>query len=684
MSKDLHVPTERIRNVLLAGHIGTGKTTLAEAMLTAGGVTERMGSTDDGTARLDFEPEEHDRHHSLALSVASVPWKGHKLNLLDAPGGVEAIGDAYPAVRAADVAVFVVDATAGLQPQHEDLWAACAAEGLPRVVFLNKLDKEGAGYQVNVDVLSEAYGKPFAPIEMPIGLEADFHGVIDLLHFNAIEVIDGRRIEEEVPEDRREQAHRNRELLVEAIVETDDELLLAYLEGDLPETSVLAERFAEGIAEAAFFPMLCGSATSGIGVQVLMDFLVEECPSPATRTFTGADGTARTASDEPAVYVFKTLSDPYVGRVNLLRVLSGGLKADATLTDCRTGKEHRLHQLFVLQGNQQLPVEELAAGDIVAVAKLDDVRTGDVLASSGAPFELPAPDVPEGYYRVAIHPVSAGDDDKLSTALSRIAEEDLSLAVTRDANTAALVLNAYGPTHVDVTLKRMRRKFGVDVETSPPPIAYRETLRGPGSGTGKHVKQTGGHGQFGVATIEVAPLERGAGLVFEDGIVGGVVPNQFIPSVEKGVIEAMKKGPLAGYPVVDVKVRLVDGKHHSVDSSDAAFQMAGILAFRQACDDAGMVLLEPMTEVDVSIPDEHTGAVMGDLSSRRGRILGTDPAGPGRTMVHAQVPEAEVLTYPAELRALTSGHGRCAMRYSHHDTVPDHAAKTIIGHAQEA
>lgn len=680
VSKDLDVPADRLRNVILLGHNGTGKTTLAEALLEAAGVIGRRGSTTAGTAALDFEPEEQGRHHSLSLGVAAIPWKGHRINLLDAPGGPEAYGDSYPALHAADVAVFVVDATAGVQPQHDELWDACGAIGLPRVVFLNKLDKAGAAFQRNIDELRERYGKPLAAMEMPIGIESEFTGVIDLLHFRAVELVDGRRVEADVPGERREQAERNRELLVEAIVENDDELLMRYLDGEVPDAKELAEVFHRGIATNNFFPVLCGSAELGIGVQMLADFILEECPSPDEE----AEVHGVPADSDTAVAVVKTFSDPYVGRINVLRVLSGGLSADDTLTDVRTGKDVRLHQIFLLQGKDQLPITSAPAGDVIAVAKLDDVVTGDLLTTRGS--ELPAfePTVaPDPYFRVALEAATSGDEDKLSTALQRMVEEDPSLRIERDAVTNQLVLCAYGPTHVDTTTKRLQRKFGVSVSHSRPRIAYRETLKGTAQGLGRHVKQSGGHGQYGIAHIEAEPLPRGSGFVFEDAIVGGVIPNQYIPSVEKGIVDRMQRGVLAGYPVIDVKVRLFDGKHHSVDSSDMAFQMAGSLAFQDACENIGLKLLEPILEVDVSIPDELTGDVMGDISSRRGRIQGSDPAGAGRSMIHALVPEAEMLTYVAELRALTSGRGSVAMRYSHHEDVPDHIAQKVIAEHEE-
>lgn len=678
MAGNQGIPPERIRNAVLLGHGGTGKTALAEALLAAASSGAARGGI------LDFEPEERERGHSLSLATASLAWRDHTINLLDAPGSPDAIGDAYPALRAADVAVFLVDASVGLQPQHDELWAACDDIGLPRVVVLNKLDRENASFQGCVDALRQRYGKPVAPVQMPVGLGQEFTGVIDLLHDRAVVLADGQRSEGAVPAERREQVDRNREHLVEAIVETDDDLLMRYLDGDVPEGKELAEGFAHGISSGGFFPVLCASVSLDVGVRLLADFLVEECPSPVDRApVPGTEG--QRALDGPtSLYVAKTLSDPYVGRVNIVRVMTGTLRADDTLVVRRSGNSVRLHQLFKLQGKEQEPASGAGAGDLIAVAKLDDVLTGDTLHAKGAPFEVPRVAMPEAYHRVAVEPESSGDEDKLSSALARLTEEDPALRVTRNTETNQLVLHALGPTHVAVSVARMQRKFGVSIRQAPLRVAYRETLRSRGKGLGRHVKQTGGHGQYGIAHVEAEPLPRSEGFEFDDAIVGGVIPNQFIPSVEKGVQEAMRRGVLAGYPVVDVKVRLFDGKHHSVDSSQVAFETAGSLAFRAAAAEAGLVLLEPVMEVEVTVPDDLTGDVMGDLSSRRGRIQGTEQTRPGLTTVRAQVPEGELLTYVAELRSLTSGAGSVRMRYDHHEEVPEHFAKKVIAEAEAA
>jgi elongation factor G len=662
------VPTERIRNILVLGHVGTGKSTVVEAMLAVAG---HVGHG-EGNPIVDHEPEERERGHSLSLAMVTFTFDGHKLNLLDAPGGAEVLGDAYPALLAADTALFVVDATVGVQPQHEQLWRACEDRGIPRVVFLNKLDLERARYQDNIDDLRERYGRPLAPVHMPLGIHEEFDGVIDLLHMDAVEVHEGQRIVEPIPEQRREQAERNREALVEAMVENDDELLERYLEGESPSTEKVAELFAHGVAECGFFPVLCGSAAKGIGVELLLHFLVEECPSPA-------EAPHPLPHDGPTVaYVAKTFSDQYVGRINLLRVLSGDLHPDDELVDVRTSRRVRPRSLFGLRGAEQLPVEGAAAGDLVAVAKLEDVSTGDLLTADGTPVDVEVPRAPEGLHRVVLHPRSASDDDKLSVALSRLLQEDPSIVMKLDPQAGTRVLRFQGPLHAEITVERLARKHGVEVEVEPAPLAYRETIRREATGIGKHVKQSGGHGQYGVAHIEISPLPRGEEFAFSDAIVGGVIPNQYIPSVEKGVREAMRAGPLGGYPMVDVAVRLFDGRHHSVDSSDAAFQMAGILAFRDAVREADPVLLEPIARVEVAVPEELTGTVMSDLSSRRGRILGSDGAGPRRTRIDAHVPEAELTNIAAELRALTSGRAHVEVRYDHHAEVPEEVARRVL------
>lgn len=670
MGRSDEAATTAIRNVVVVGHTATGKSTLVEAMLRV--AEDRAPTRDDRPVLVDHDPDEQQAGHSLQATMVSFLHDGHRVNVLDTPGLAEAIGDAHPALAAADVALFVVDANVGVQPQHEQLWRVCQQLALPRVVFLNKLDQERAGYQVNVDDLRERYGRPLAPVHMPLGIHDEFDGLIDLLHFTAVEFRDGKRIEEDVPDQRVEQAERNRELLVEAVVENDDDLLERYLEGEVPDTAEIAELFAHGVAGCGFFPVLCGSARLGIGVELLLDFLVEECPSPAAVSH-------GVALDEPtAVLCVKTLSDQYVGRINVLRVLAGGLAADDELTGTRTGSTERLHQLFRLVGEERQPVDRVPAGDMVAVAKLDDVHTGDVLTADGRRVEVTVPEPPVGHHRVVLEPESASDDDKLSTSLARLLEDDPSIRTERDDDAGVLVCRFLGPTHADVAVRRLAGRYGVHVTARPAPIAFRETLRGPASGVGRHVKQSGGHGQYGIAHVDVAPLARGEGFRFEDEVVGGAIPRQYIASVEIGVREAMREGPLGGFPVVDVQVTVTDGKSHSVDSSDGAFRMAGLLAFRDAMARTEGVLLEPMMEVTVVVPDDLTGAVMGDLSSRRGRILGSTAAAGGRVAIEAHVPAVELEGFAGEFQALTSGRGEVSMEHGFHDEVPAAVATRLL------
>ena len=675
-------PSERIRNILVLGHTGTGKSTLVEALLEAAErgqgpekparVPTHAPNHHDRRSVVDAEPEELERGHSLSLALVSFEAEGHKLNVLDAPGGAEAIGDAYPALLAADAALFVVDATIGVQPQHVELWAACERQGLPRVVFVNKLDLDRARYQELVDDLAERYGTPLAPVHVPLYQHGRFEGVIDLLHGVVIEEHDGQHDERPIPDHQLAQVERNRERLVEAIVEIDDELLERYLDGQQPSVDELVSGFAHGIATGEFFPVLCGSATADIGVEPLLRFLVEECPSPT-------EAAHPLPHDGPTVaYVAKTFSDQYVGRINLLRLLSGELHADDELRVLRTDQLERCRHLFTLRGNEHVPLDGAAAGDLVAVGKLGDVLTGDLLYAKPLDVTIDLPQLPEGFHRVVFEPVSSGDDAKLSLALQRVLQEDPSIRSTLDTDSQTRVLSFLGPSHVEVTTARLARKYGVSVEVTDAPIAYRTTIRRGATGTGRHVKQSGGHGQYGIVTLEIEPLPRGAGFAFENVSVGGVVPHQYVGSVEKGVREAMTDGPLGGFPVVDVGVRLVDGKHHPVDSSDAAFQMAGLLAFRAAVTEADPVLLEPVALVIVTVPNELTGAVLSDLSARRGKITATHVTDDGASRIQAHVPDVELATFTSDLRALTSGQGTASLAYDHHTDVPDTVARRLL------
>jgi elongation factor G len=664
--------TDRVRNVVVLGHVGTGKSTLVEAMLRAAG---RVTGSLNGTTTVDHEPEERERGHSLSLAVASITHRDHVINLLDAPGGAEANGDAYPALLAADTAVFVVDAAVGLQPQHHDLWRACQRRGIPRVLFLNKCDQDRARHDERIAELVDTYGPAVVPVEIPLDLGHHIDGVIDVVHEVAFDEQDGHHDPVPIPEDRMDEVHHDHEALIETVVEHDDELLEHYLDGQEPTDEELERQLAVDIASGAVVPVLCGAAIRGIGVQDLLDFIVDECPAAR------CPDTVEAAPGATVAVAVKTFADPYVGKISVLRVLAGDLKVDTELVVQRTGTTERAHNLFRLCGSEQAPVDGVEEGDLVAVSRLTEVQTGDVLIAGEAEVALEPSPPPEGFHRVVFEPASVSDDVKLTTALERLMQEDPAIRMTTDPERGVRIVHLQGPTHVDVTVARLARRFGVQVEVTPAPIEYRETIRKPATAEGRHVKQSGGHGQYGVVTVEIAPRPRGEGFSFADETVGGVVPNQYVSAVEKGLLEAMQRGPLGGYPVVDVGTRLLDGKHHSVDSSDAAFRMAGILAFRNAAEQAEPVLLEPIAAVTVSVPEELTGAVLSDLSARRGRILGTTPLANSWAAVEAHVPEAELISYTADLRALTSSQAQFTMVYDHHDEVPDNVAKRILAPA---
>jgi elongation factor G len=674
-----------IRNVLLVGHGGSGKTTLTEALLSAAGVTTRMGTVEDGNTVTDFEPEEIKKQISVSVALAPFEWRGVKVNVLDAPGYADFIGDVKAALRAADACLFVVSAVDGVEVQHEVVWEMAVEAGLPRAFFLNKLDRERASFQRTIDQLVQAFGTQVAPLQFPIGEEHEFEGLADLLSRKAFRYPSGPTGQEgDWPDDIAGKADPYREKLTEAVAEADDALLEKYLEeGALSEAEIVAGVKA-GIAEAKFAPVLCGSASRAMGVDRLADLFVDAFPSPADRppvtvTAKGGEDDERTADpDGPlTAFVFKTISDPYVGRISLFRVISGRMRPDSSVHNATQGQDERIGQLFTMRGKDHENVAEVPAGDVGAVAKLNHTHTGDTLATKSTPVTLPELELPEALYALAVEPKTQGDEDKLSTAFARLQEEDSTFRVERQLDTHETVLYGMGEAHLDVMTERMKRKFGVEVVTHPARVPYKETVRSATEGLGRHVKQSGGHGQYGIAHIQVEPLERGAGFEFVNKIVGGVIPSQFIPSVEKGVVKAMQDG-LTGHQMVDLRVTLFDGKYHSVDSSDMAFQIAGSLALKDAGEKAGVVLLEPIVDVEVTIPESLTGDVIGDLNAKRGRVLGMDPTGTGKTKVLAQVPQAEMTRYSIDLRSITGGRGAFSMRFSHYEEVPSHIADKVI------
>jgi elongation factor G len=667
-------PSAQIRNVALLGHGGAGKTSLTEALLFCAGAIPRVGRVEDGSTVSDFDPEEQRRTISVSLALAPFELDGHKVNVLDAPGYADFVGDVVAALQAADLALFVVSAIEGVEVQTEIAWKLAEQRGIPRAIFVNKLDRERASFQRTLDTLKEKFGAGVAPLQLPIGEETSLTGVVELLNDLAVTYSGGspKGSEGEVPAEMESEEHTVHEALVEGIVIGDDDLMERYLGDEKIEIEELAKALAAGIASATVFPVLCGSATKLIGVDRLATFLVDEAPAPAT-----ADGTA-------GALVFKTIVDPYVGHVNLFKVVQGTVKHDDVLMNARTKTDERMHQLFTMRGKEQDTVDEVPTGDIAAVAKLANVGTGDMLVAKGTTLDVDVLRAPEPLLAVAIHAKSKGDEDKLANALHRLQEEDPVLRIERNAETHQTVLRGMGETHLSIATEKLARKFGVEVETDEVRVAYRETIAGTSEAEGKVKKQSGGHGQFAVAWLRVEPKERGKGNEFVDAIVGGVIPRNFIPAVEKGVHDTEETGGAFGFPVVDVKVTCYDGKHHPVDSSEMAFKTASAIGLRDALGKANPILLEPVSELVVTVPESYQGDIMGDLNSKRGRIQGSAAVGGGEVEIVAHVPTSEVLRYAIDLRSMTGGRGRFTREHSHYDPVPAHLTDKIVAAAKEA
>ena len=682
-------PPEKIRNVALVGHAGAGKTTLAEALLYRAGTIPRLGSVEDGTTVTDFDPEEHARGMSLSLALAPFAWKGFKINLIDAPGYADFVGDVHSALRVADLAIFVVSAVEGVEVQTEYAWGIAEELGVPRMIFINKLDKERASFDRTLAQLRDRFGAGIAPIELPIGEQASFHGVADLFRNKAYVYDSGQAEEVEIPESMSEQEHEVHDSLVEGIVVADDDMLERYLDGDIPSVEELERTMASGIAEATVFPVVCGSATGPIAVDRLADFITELGPAPSDRppmTVTAGDQSVEVFSDptgDPLAFVFKTIADPYVGQISLMRIRSGELKPDISLANSRSGSDEKLTKIATMIGKETELVQSAPAGDIVAVAKLGDTATGDTLAPRNKPVTLPPVDQPEPVLATAVTARTQADEDKLANALRRILAEDPALRLTRDSETKQTLLWGMGEMHLTITLERLERKFGVAVDTDKPKVPYRETISRTSQAEGKYKKQTGGHGQYGVCFLRVSPLPRGGGFEFVDEIRGGSIPRQFIPAVEKGIAETMTDAGVRGFPVVDVQVAVYDGKYHSVDSSEMSFKMAGRLGFKAAMEQAGPVLLEPVSRVRVTVPADYQGDVMGDLSSRRGQLQGTEAAPGGMQLITALVPTSEIMNYAIDLRSLTQGWGRFATEHDHYQEMPSHMADQVVAAMEE-
>ena len=682
--------TERIRNVAVAGHGGTGKTTLVEAMLFAAKAIDRVGRVEDGTTTTDFDPEEARRRITISAAIAPLEWKDHKINLLDAPGYPDFVGEVAGVMRAAEGALIAVDAVAGVEVQTEKAWALAASEQRSRAFVVTRMDRENAAFARAVEGLQGKFGKAVVAVQWPIGAEGSFAGVIDLLQMQG-QGPSGPIPADTVPADAMGAAAAARDRLVEAIAESDDTLTEVYLEkGELTAEQV-AQGLHAGVRAGTITPVFCAAAShNGLGVAPLLDAIVSLLPSPAECgpvTAKGAKGEEVKLAPDPAAVlaaqVWKTMADPYVGKLSYLKVVSGTLKSDSQVWNAARGKLERIGQLFVLRGKNQTPVPELPAGDVGAVAKLAETATGDTLTDKDRPVQLPPIEFPKPAIAMAVEPKSKTDEDKLGSALARLTEEDHTLHVQRASEMHQTLISGMGESHLEIIADRLRRKFSVDVVLSVPRVPYRETVRAHARVQGKYKKQTGGRGQYGDCWIEMDPKPRGGGYEFVDKIFGGAIPRQFIPAVEKGIKESMTEGIVAGYNVVDVKITLVDGSYHDVDSSEMAFKIAGSMAFKKAMQEAKPVLLEPVLDVAVHVPDDQMGDIIGDLNSKRGRIQGMEPNGDGTTTVRAQVPQAEMLRYASDLRSLTGGRGTFEQAFSHYDEVPSHIADKVTAEAKK-
>ncbi len=680
-----------IRNVALVGHSGAGKTQLVSALLFDAGAVNRFGRVDEGNTVTDYDEEEIARRHTLSSSLAHAEWNKHKINIIDTPGMANFLSDARAALRVVDAVIVVVDAVAGVEVSTEKVWEATQELELPRLVVLNRLDRERASLQRSVESLQAVFGRTVIPIQLPIGEEKAFRGVVDLVAMKAWTFAtdgSGKASEAPIPAEVEAAAQTAREALIEMVAEADDSLMEKFFEAGTLTQEELVGGLKRGIAAARIFPVLCASATANIAAQPLLEAIVAYVPSPAERPAKAKDASgnedreiAATDGGPVAAYVWKTVADPFAGRITMFKVLSGSLKADSTVQNATRDAAERLGSLVLLQGKAQTPVPEIKAGDLGAVAKLKETLTGDLLAEKRVAFTVPATRFPEPVISYAIEPKSRGDEDKISTSLNRLREEDPTISFNRDPQTKELLLAGQGQSHIEVTVAKLKRRFGVEVNLKLPRIPYRETIAAATEAHGRHKKQTGGHGQFGDCKVKFEPLPRGSDFEFVDDIFGGSIPRQFIPAVEKGIQEARMRGFLAGYPMVDFRATVYDGSFHPVDSNELSFKMAGSLAFKDGMARARPTLLEPIMDVEVYAPSDYAGDLMGDLNGRRGRIGGMDTRGL-MTVIRAKVPMSEMLTYEQHLTSATGGRGSYHMEFSHYEEVPAHLHGKIIAAAK--
>jgi elongation factor G len=683
--------TEQIRNIALIAHGGAGKTSLAEAMLFTSGAVTRLGRVEAGTTTTDFDPEEIKRQITVNTSLAPIEWSGAKINILDTPGYFDFIGDVAGALRVADAAVVCVSAVAGVEVGTEKVWTYAQDNNLRRLVFVNKMDRENANFDRVLEQLQQFFGLKVVPVQVPIGAEASFKGVVDLVKMKALTFGgDGKKVtEEEIPGELSGVVEKYREKLMEAVAESDDELLLKYLDGEPLSDEEINSGLRTGALAGKIIPVLCGSATLNKGVQPLLDLIATAMPSPADmgavegkKAESEQDISVDVSAGGPvSALVFKTFADPFVGKISYFKVLSGTLKGDSQLHNANKDKGERLGQVFTMLGKTQINLDKVPAGDIAAVAKLQVTATGDTLCEKSLNVIYPPIDFPEPVMTYAVEPRKQGEEDKVAAGLARFLEEDPTFRMERSTEVKQTLISGMGELHLEFITSKLAKKFGVEVDLTLPKIPYKETIRGTAKVEGKHKKQSGGRGQYGHVWIEFQPLESGEYFVFEDKIFGGSVPRQYIPAVEKGLRESLETGVLAGYPVVDIKASLYDGSFHTVDSSEMAFKIAAHLAFKKGVEQAKPVLLEPVMYVEVTVPEQFMGDIMGDFNSRRGRILGMEPS-EGFQKIKANVPMTEMLKYSIDLRSMTQGRGSFTMKFDRYEEVPAHIAEQVIAAAK--
>ena len=674
---------EQIRNIGLFSHGGAGKTSLAEAMLFQSGAINRLGKVEEGSTTTDYDPDEMKRHISVSTALAPCEWQGHKVNVLDTPGYADFIGEVVQAMRVVDGALILLDAVAGLEVGTETAWREAEKNDVSVMFFVNKMERENANFETAFQGLRTRFGNKVVALQVPVGSQQNFKGVVDLLTMKLY--ADDKNEPQDVTGEIRDFAQGYRDTMVETVVELDDDLINKYLEGEEVTEDELRRVVRAGVQSRAVFPVLCGAALANKAIGPVLDALVAYMPSPLEVNVRTLDGTMPAGKlveqGKQASLVWKTISDPYVGRLNYFRVYAGAMQSDSHVWNPNRNKEERIGQLYMLLGKRQDPVPRVPLGDMGAVAKLQETATGDTLTSKENAVQLAGIEFPEPVFSAAISPKTKADLDKMGSALARMAEEDPTLRMEKNSETGDMLMSGMGESHIDITAERMKRKFGVDVNTDIPKVAYRETVAGTAKGQGRYKKQTGGHGMFGDTWLQIEPFP-GSDFAFEDKTVGGSVPKNFIPAVEKGVREAMQEGIVAGFPVTGVKVILYDGSYHPVDSSEMSFKIAASMGFKKIASEARPVLLEPIMEMSITVPDTYTGDIIGDLNTKRAQVLGMVPED-GFTTIQAKAPYAEVRRYATDLRSMTGARGTFTMKFSSYEEVPAHVAQQVIAEAKK-